>query len=163
MNVSILDRSPAGEARLSSLGAMIRLRGVSKSFGNHNVLQAIDLEIPPGQFVAIVGRSGCGKSTLLRLRAGLEKPTRGTIEIDGRAAAWREQVRLMFQEPRLLPWQRVLANVIVGLSHAASGEDRRDQAMAAIAQVGLRGRERDWPAILSGGQRQRAALARALV
>jgi sulfonate transport system ATP-binding protein len=69
----------------------------------------------------------------------------------------------MFQEPRLLPWQRVAANVEVGLSHARRGEDRRREAMEALTQVGLCGREREWPAVLSGGQKQRVALARALV
>jgi sulfonate transport system ATP-binding protein len=69
----------------------------------------------------------------------------------------------MFQEPRLLPWQRVAANVEVGLSHAPRGADRRRLALEAIGQVGLSGREQEWPAILSGGQKQRVALARALV
>ena len=89
---------------------------MSKTFGHHQVLRGIDLDIPEGQFVAIVGRGGCGKSTLLRLLAGLDQPTAGQIEIDGRTNGWRERVRLMFQEPRLLPWQRVAANVQVGLS-----------------------------------------------
>jgi sulfonate transport system ATP-binding protein len=113
--------------------------------------------------VAIVGRSGCGKSTLLRLLAGLDQPTSGQIEVDGQSKAWRDHVRLMFQEPRLLPWQRVVANVEVGLSQAPAGVDRHRQAIEALARVGLPGRETDWPAILSGGQKQRVALARALV
>jgi sulfonate transport system ATP-binding protein len=163
MNVSVLQQTPDVDLRLSSAGAAVSLRGVSKSFGAHPVLRGIDLEIPAGQFVAIVGRSGCGKSTLLRLLAGLEEPTAGKIEIDGLSRGWRDRVRLMFQEPRLLPWQRVMANVEVGLSHAASGENRRRQALETIGQVGLSGREQEWPAILSGGQKQRVALARALV
>jgi sulfonate transport system ATP-binding protein len=136
---------------------------VTKSFGQHKVLHSIDLEIPAGQFVAIVGRSGCGKSTLLRLLAGLDQPTGGQIEVGGLTQGWKDHVRLMFQEPRLLPWQRIAANVEVGLSHARAGADRRRQAIEAIAQVGLSGRETAWPAILSGGQKQRVALARALV
>jgi sulfonate transport system ATP-binding protein len=129
-------------------------------FGAHCVLHGIDLDISPGEFVAIVGRSGCGKSTLLRLIAGLDTPTAGSIAIDRQAAGWRDHVRLMFQEPRLLPWQRVVANVEVGLTHA---RDRRRQAEATLVQVGLAGREHDWPTVLSGGQKQRVALARALV
>jgi sulfonate transport system ATP-binding protein len=163
MNVSVRDRAPATEIRFSATGSAVSLRGVTKSFGQHEVLHGIDLEIPPGQFVAIAGRSGCGKSTLLRLLAGLDQPTGGTIEIDGRSAGWRDRVRLMFQEPRLLPWQRVAANVEVGLSHTRGVEDRRRLALEAIAQVGLSGREKEWPGILSGGQKQRVALARALV
>jgi sulfonate transport system ATP-binding protein len=163
MNVSVLQQAADVDLRLSSTGAAVSLSGVSKSFGVHPVLRGIDLEIPAGQFVAIVGRSGCGKSTLLRLLAGLEEPTAGKIEIDGLSRGWRDRVRLMFQEPRLLPWQRVMANVEVGLSHAASGENRRRQALETIGQVGLSGREQEWPAILSGGQKQRVALARALV
>jgi sulfonate transport system ATP-binding protein len=163
MNVNVADRAPDIEIRFSATGSSLSLRGVRKSFGPHEVLHGIDLDIPPGQFVAIVGRSGCGKSTLLRLLAGLDEPTGGTIEIDGLSDRWRDRVRLMFQEPRLLPWQRVAANVEVGLSHTPGGDDRRRQALEAIAQVGLSGRDKEWPAILSGGQRQRVALARALV
>jgi sulfonate transport system ATP-binding protein len=163
MNISVRDHTPAADLRLSSAGFAANLRGVTKRFGQHEVLQGIDLDIRAGQFVAIVGRSGCGKSTLLRLLAGLDQPTTGQIEIDGRAVGWRDSVRLMFQEPRLLPWQRVFANVEVGLFHAPSGAARRRLAMEALAQVGLSGRETAWPAILSGGQKQRVALARALV
>jgi sulfonate transport system ATP-binding protein len=163
MNVNVLEATRFLDPRLSSVGSTVSLRGVTKAFGSQTVLHGIDLEIPAGQFVAIVGRSGCGKSTLLRLLAGLDQPTSGKIEIDGLSSGWRNRVRLMFQEPRLLPWQRVAANVEVGLSHAPAGGNRRRQAIEVIAQVGLSGREKEWPAILSGGQKQRVALARALV
>src|SRR5271165_2247195 len=158
MNVSLLDPVKDAEIRVSSDGSSVSLCGVTKAFGRQTVLHGIDLDIPAGQFVAVVGRSGCGKSTLLRLLSGLDQPTGGTIEIDGQTGGWRDRVRLMFQEPRLLPWQRVAANVEVGLSHAARGADRRRLAVEALAQVGLSGRETDWPAILSGGQKQRVAL-----
>ena len=69
----------------------------------------------------------------------------------------------MFQEPRLLPWQRVATNVSIGLTHAPDRQTRRDHAAAALREVGLSGRENDWPSVLSGGQKQRVALARALV
>lgn len=162
MNVSVFDHSRDTDLRLSTAGSAIRLRGVNKSFGRQEVLRGIDLDIPAGQFVAIVGRSGCGKSTLLRLLAGLDRPTGGQIEIGGLAQGWTDHVRLMFQEPRLLPWQRVAQNVEVGLSHAPAGADRRREANEALSQVGLAGRESAWPTILSGGQKQRVALARAL-
>jgi sulfonate transport system ATP-binding protein len=162
MNVTLLDRIAPPEARASVDGASVTLRGLRKSFGANAVLHGIDLEIPAGQFVAIVGRSGCGKSTLLRLIAGLDQPTGGSIVVDGRERGWTDAVRLMFQEPRLLPWQRVAANVEVGLTHATDRADRLRQAEEVLARVGLAGRERDWPAVLSGGQKQRVALGRAL-
>jgi len=85
MNVTVLDHFPEPDARVSSSGASVSLRGVTRSFGAHRVLHGIDLDIAPGQVVAIVGRSGCGKSTLLRLIAGLDAPTSGTVSVDGEA------------------------------------------------------------------------------
>jgi sulfonate transport system ATP-binding protein len=163
MNMSVEGSVREADVHVSVAGASVGLRSVAKAFGATTVLHKIDLDIPAGQFVAIVGRSGCGKSTLLRLIAGLDKPTSGRIEVDGRATGWRDLVRLMFQEPRLLPWQRVAANVEVGLSHARAGADRRRKAIEALAQVGLDNRAGEWPSVLSGGQKQRVALARALV
>jgi sulfonate transport system ATP-binding protein len=162
MNIAVLDRDRVDETRLSAPGAAIALTGLTRAFGTHKVLRGIDLHIPAGQFVAIVGRSGCGKSTLLRLIAGLADPTDGAILIEGETKSRRETVRLMFQEPRLLPWRRVAANVEVGLSHAEDKARRRREAQDLLARVGLDGRENDWPAVLSGGQKQRVALARAL-
>jgi len=141
----------------------VTLRGLTKNFGDHHALNGVDLAIRPGQFVAVVGRSGCGKSTLLRLVAGLDEPSDGSIAVDGEASGRRDVVRLMFQEPRLLPWQRIAANVAVGLGHAADRHSRREQAAGALREVGLAGRENAWPSVLSGGQKQRVALARALV
>src|ERR1700750_82754 len=92
-------------------GLGLTIRGLRKSFGKEEVLRGIDLHIPAGQFVAIVGKSGCGKSTLLRLISGLDKPPAGTITFSSEAK--REDVRVMLQEPRLLPWARVLSNVEV--------------------------------------------------
>jgi sulfonate transport system ATP-binding protein len=163
MTATILENLRDPSVGVSSDGASISLRGITKVFGRQIVLRGIDLDIAPGQFVAIVGRSGCGKSTLLRLLAGLDQPTSGRISIDGVADGWREQVRLMFQEPRLLPWQRVAANVEVGLSHARASADCRQLAVETLAQVGLADRAQEWPSVLSGGQKQRVALARALV
>ena len=144
-----------------SRGLGLTIRGLRKSFGDNEVLRGIDLHIPAGQFVAIVGRSGCGKSTLLRLIAGLEKPDAGTISLG--ADAKPEDVRVMFQEPRLLPWARVLSNVEVGLGRDRASNDARVRAEDALAEVGLQDKRDQWPAVLSGGQKQRVALARALV
>ncbi|GAA0582986.1 ABC transporter ATP-binding protein [Craurococcus roseus] len=144
-------------------GAGIAIRGVHKGFGEKRVLRGIDLDVAPGGFLAIVGRSGCGKSTLLRILAGLETQDAGDVAIDGSAVRPAEAARLMFQEPRLLPWSSVLGNVEVGLGRARKAPGGRAQALERLAEVGLRDRARDWPAVLSGGQKQRVALARALV
>jgi len=142
----------------------ITTRGLSKSFGNRRVIAHLDLHVPAGQFLAVVGRSGCGKSTLLRLLTGLERPDSGTVEIGDPATGGTRQseIRLMFQEPRLLPWASVVDNVAIGAGHARSGE-ARERAVAALAEVGLADRAANWPSTLSGGQKQRVALARALV
>ncbi|MBV8925109.1 MAG: ATP-binding cassette domain-containing protein [Bradyrhizobium sp.] len=142
-------------------GLPLTIRGLRKSFGDNAVLRAIDLHIPAGQFVAIVGRSGCGKSTLLRLIAGLEKPDAGTISFG--EGTRREDIRVMFQEPRLLPWSRVLGNVEVGLGAGRGSPDAKARAAQALVEVGLDSKRDQWPAALSGGQKQRVALARALV
>jgi sulfonate transport system ATP-binding protein len=141
--------------------ATIVLRAISKRYGARIVLDKLDLSIDKGSFVAIVGRSGCGKSTLLRLVAGLETPDDGelsTAAIAQGGSSAAPSTRIMFQDARLLPWKSVLSNVMLGLPR-----EGRDAARAALSEVGLAGRENDWPAQLSGGQRQRVALARALV
>jgi sulfonate transport system ATP-binding protein len=128
------------------------------------VLRGIDLEVPAGQFLAIVGKSGCGKSTLLRLLVGLDEPSGGGIEfLDGAGAPTRPNARIVFQEPRLLPWNSVGGNVAVGLGEAGSRLERKARVAAALGEVQLTEKVDEWPARLSGGQRQRVALARALV
>jgi sulfonate transport system ATP-binding protein len=137
----------------------LRLQGLSKRYGSRDVLRSTELNVRPGEFVAIVGRSGCGKSTLLRLVAGLESASAGGVFIEGKAVqGLNTDTRIMFQDARLLPWKRVLDNVALGLPAAQA-----DRANEVLAQVGLAERAADWPARLSGGQRQRVALARALV
>ena len=150
-------------ARGSSRALSLTIRGLRKSFGDNEVLRGIDLHIPAGQSVAIVGKSGCGKSTLLRLIAGLEVPTAGTIEFGDHQGNPRDHVRVMFQEPRLLPWAQVLSNVEVGLGRDRASADAKTRAADALREVGLEEKSGQWPAVLSGGQKQRVALARALV
>src|SRR4051812_18697586 len=145
----------------ASRGLPLTIRGLRKSFGANEVLRGIDLHIPAGQFVAIVGRSGCGKSTLLRLIAGLETADAGTISFSEDVRP--EDVRVMFQEPRLLPWARVFSNVEVGLGRERRSRDAQARAEKALTEVGLADKRNEWPAVLSGGQKQRVALARALV
>ena len=155
----------APESRASRApGISVTVRGLAKSFGETRVLHGLDLHAQAGQFLAIVGRSGCGKSTLLRLLAGLDRPDAGRASFgDYPAAHARELARVMFQEPRLLPWASVLANVEVGLGAQRGATGGRERALAVLDSVGLADRAGDWPSVLSGGQKQRVALARALV
>ena len=154
--------APACPAAGKGIG--ITIEGLRKSFGANDVLRGIDLKIQPGEFVTIVGRSGCGQSTLLRLLVGLDEPTGGKFWFGEEGDKPRRgDIRVMFQEPRLLPWARVLSNVEVGLGEERKSPDARDRALLTLSEVGLKDRRNDWPSILSGGQKQRVALARALV
>lgn len=128
------------------------VRGLSRTFGERVVLDGMDLDIAPGEFVALIGRSGSGKSTLLRVLAGLDREVTGQVSVAG-------PVSVAFQEPRLVPWKRVLDNVGLGLRAA----DPQAAARTALAEVGLTERASAWPGTLSGGEAQRASLARALV
>ena len=143
---------------------MLHAREVTKAFHNGVVaLRDVTLTVAAGEILTIVGGSGCGKSTLLRLLAGLDRPSSGTISIDGSPVHEpHPKIGLIFQEPRLLPWLTVAENVAFGLSHLPSKE--RDTRVAEVlSQVGLAEYGRRWPKELSGGQGQRVAIARALV
>jgi len=132
--------------------SVVTLRGVSRRFGDQDVLRDLDLTIEPGEFVAVIGRSGSGKTTLLRVLAGLDPEADGHVESGARPA-------VVFQDARLLPWRSALQNVTLGLRD----DDVDERGRRALAEVGLQGRENAWPRQLSGGQRQRVALARGLV
>jgi sulfonate transport system ATP-binding protein len=146
-------------------GLAINVRGLKKSFGDNQVLKGIDLQVAAGQFIAIVGRSGCGKSTLLRLLLGLEQLSAGSFSFeDGNKRIDNPRVaRVMFQEPRLLPWASVIANVEVGLGQDRKIGGARARALETLRAVELEGKRDAWPSVLSGGQKQRVSLARALV
>lgn len=165
----IVERAPAvdftGLFREPSRGVAVTARNLGRRFGELEVLRSLELHVPAGQFLAIVGRSGCGKSTLLRILAGLDDPTSGEYRIGeaGNEKDRRAQSRIMFQEPRLLPWASVLDNVKVGLSGETGTPQARQRALETLAAVGLEDRAGNWPSVLSGGQKQRVALARALV
>ena len=163
MHINPVEHARVGQAAARSgtpgRGVALALQNLSKSYAERRVLSGISLALQAGEFVAVVGRSGCGKSTLLRTIAQLEQADAGRIiygdgDGDGKS---RLDMRIMFQEARLLPWKSVLDNVALGLPKASTA------AAAALATVGLADRGGDWPAALSGGQRQRVALARALV
>ncbi|GGJ70590.1 ABC transporter ATP-binding protein [Streptomyces brasiliensis] len=130
----------------------VRVRGLSRGFDGRAVLENLDLDIAPGEFVALLGPSGSGKSTLLRAVGGLDGDPDGRIAVP-------ERVATVFQEHRLLPWERVWKNVTLGLG----GGLLRERAVAALGEVGLADRADAWPGTLSGGEAQRVALGRALV
>jgi len=123
-------------------GLPIGVRDLRKAFGDHEVLRGVNMHVRAGQFVAIVGRSGCGKSTLLRILAGLEQPSSGRFWFEQLPGETIEPsaIRIMFQEPRLLPWARVLANVEVGLGKERGRGDARKRALATLREVGLEDR-----------------------
>ncbi|MGW0036907.1 ABC transporter ATP-binding protein [Gordonia sp. NPDC003376] len=135
-----------------SARAVVHASGISRSFGEVDVLQGIDLTLHAGEIVALVGRSGSGKSTLLRIVAGLDERHGGSLEVDGSRA-------VAFQEPRLLPWRKVIKNVSLNLRRSDADRLAED----ALREVGLAHRSDAWPLTLSGGEAQRASLARALV
>ncbi|WP_440711179.1 ABC transporter ATP-binding protein [Herbiconiux sp. YIM B11900] len=150
-------------------GAQVELRGIVKEFpGGHRALDAIDLTIRPGEFLALLGPSGCGKTTALRVLAGLEAATSGTVLIGdadvSTTPARSRDIGMVFQSYSLFPHMTALANVEFGLRMRRVGADeRRRRAGDALEMVGLGGFGGRYAHELSGGQQQRVALARALV
>jgi len=146
--------APITQFRPASSRYSVRVNGLTRSFAGRTVLNNVSLDIAAGEFVALIGKSGSGKTTLLRALAFLDDDVvgSGTIEVpDNRS--------VLFQDSRLLPWETVLDNVILGLRNS----DAATRGRAALADVGLAGRENAWPGVLSGGEQQRVALARSLV
>ena len=147
---------------------ILSIRGVSRTFASSQAetlaLQATDLRVDENDFVTILGPSGCGKSTLLRIVAGLDVPTSGEVQLDGRRIKGPGADRgMVFQSYTLFPWLTVLDNVCFGLRER--GLPRADQlevAQGYVGKVGLQGFERHFPKQLSGGMQQRTAIARAL-
>ncbi|ADU72738.1 amino acid ABC transporter ATP-binding protein [Pantoea sp. At-9b] len=166
---------------MSDKQPVMRIRGLQKQFGDQPVLKGIDLDIYPGEKIAIIGGSGSGKSTLLRCLNFMEIPDAGTIELDGvvlgtnnknhqrtysekQLCQVRERVGMVFQQFNLFPHLTVLDNVTEAL---ISVKKMRRDAATLIAQrelekVGLGQKQQAWPGSLSGGQQQRVAIARAL-
>jgi putative ABC transport system ATP-binding protein len=155
---------------------MYRLSEVTKDY-NHGMVHAlrgVNLEVPDGGWLAVRGPTGHGKSTLLQLMGGLDRPTRGTVELDGRdlghlseAAVTRVRARFIgfvFQSFNLIPTLSAMENVETALAPlGVRGAERRRRSAGALAAVGLADRVNHLPAELSGGQQQRVAIARALV
>lgn len=146
----------------------LRVRSLAKRYesgrGVVQALEDVDLDIHPGEFVAVVGASGCGKSTLLRILAGLDTYDSGDAIFEGRPITKPDASRaVVFQHYGLLPWRTVQANVELGLQiQKVPREERAERARAAIARVGLTKFSDHYPAQLSGGMQQRVGLARAL-
>ena len=147
----------------------IRVAGVGKTYHTRNgpleAVQELSLQVARGEFVAVLGPSGCGKSTLLMMCAGLERPTRGEIVVDGEALRGpRTRTGIMFQDSTLLPWLTVLDNVLMPVIIARKPRAAyRSRAQELLATVGLDGFEAKKPHELSGGMRQRVAICRALI
>ena len=143
---------------------MIRLEGVGKSFGQLQVLQAVDLEVAQGEFLVLLGASGCGKSTMLNMISGFERPTEGRVIVNGRVVNDVEPAcGMVFQQYALFPWKTVSENVEFGLKMRGIGRtERRDRAQQFVDSVGLRGFENSYPSALSGGMKQRVSIARVL-
>jgi NitT/TauT family transport system ATP-binding protein len=163
--VSTVLEAPRAQA---TVGAHIGIEGVSHRFelpgGPLPVLDAVDLEVRPGEFVALLGPSGCGKSTLLRLVAGLEPASAGRLTHDGVAIDRPDPSRIVvFQDPTLFPWRSVRDNVALGLQARGVLKAQRGRVDEELARVGLTEYAHLLPHQLSGGMAQRVALARALV
>ena len=151
---------------------MISFDKVHKSFGKLEVLKGIDLQIPKGQVVTLIGPSGSGKSTILRCINGLEMPTSGTVTVDGvnitdpkaDIQKVRRNIGMVFQHFNLFPHMTVMENMIYAPTHVAkvSKEESQAKAMKLLELVGLTEKADAYPNKLSGGQKQRIAIARAL-
>ncbi len=151
---------------------MIKLTGVSKHFGSHQALKSIDLDVPAGQKLVVIGPSGSGKSTLIRCMNMLERPSAGQVIVDGvdltahRApvAKVRQSVAMVFQQFNLYPHKTVLENLTLApiVVRGVSKDEATETALQYLERVGLSEKADKYPAQLSGGQQQRVAIARAL-
>jgi NitT/TauT family transport system ATP-binding protein len=153
--------------------AVIHLDRVSKVFGKagtdaaYRAVDDLDLDVRPGQMLALLGKTGCGKSTIFNMIAGLTEPTSGTVRVNGRDPfadfdSFRGKMAIVFQNDRLLPWRNAIQNVELGLEMLdLPALERRETAQLWLSKLGLAGHEHDFPHALSGGMRQRVSIARA--
>ena len=158
--------------RVTDRAYAIAFDGVARSFARrasaggdpvHRVVRDVTLDVAPGEVVTILGASGCGKSTLLRIAGGLDRPTSGAVRIDARPVDGIDaRCAIAFQEPRLLPWRTVEANVELGLPRSTPRDAGAARVADLLGLVGLTAFRRHRPREISGGMAQRTALARAL-
>lgn len=151
---------------------MIELKDLNKKFGDHHVLKDVNLKVPTGQKLVIIGPSGSGKSTMIRCMNMLEKPTSGQVIVDGvdltahkaPVAKVRQSVAMVFQQFNLYPHKTVLENLTLApiVVQGVSKEEAEDSGMAYLERVGLKDKWNAYPMQLSGGQQQRVAIARSL-
>ncbi len=153
--------------------AAIHLDAVSKVFGKvgtdtaFRAVDGLNLDVRPGQMLALLGKTGCGKSTIFNMIAGLTEPTSGTVRVSGRDPFrefdwFRGKMAIVFQNDRLLPWRTAIQNVELGLEMLEiPSDERRNVAQQWLTKLGLNGHENDYPHALSGGMRQRVSIARA--
>ena len=158
---------------VTPLEAAIHLEHVSKVFGKagsdtaYRAVDGLDLDVRPGQMLALLGKTGCGKSTIFNMIAGLTEPTSGTVRVSGRDPfrdfdSFRGKMAIVFQSDRLLPWRTAIQNVELGLEMLeVPAAERRAAAQTWLTKLGLAGHENDYPHALSGGMRQRVSIARA--
>jgi NitT/TauT family transport system ATP-binding protein len=158
---------------MSDAEAVIHLDRVSKVFGKigtdaaYRAVDGLNLDVRPGQMLALLGKTGCGKSTIFNMIAGLTEPTSGTVRVDGRDPfadfdSFRGKMAIVFQNDRLLPWRSAIQNVELGLEMLdLPAPERRETAQHWLTKLGLAGHEHDFPHALSGGMRQRVSIARA--
>jgi ABC-type polar amino acid transport system ATPase subunit len=150
--------------------SMIEIKGLCKSFGDHEVLKGIDQNVEEGEVLCIVGPSGSGKSTMLRCINRLEEPTGGEIYIDGELVteknvdAMRTKMGMVFQSFNLFPHKSVLENLTIGPVNVKKADKKQseEKGLALLDRVGLVEKAGEYPRNLSGGQQQRVAIARAL-
>ncbi|MBA3588463.1 ABC transporter ATP-binding protein [Methylibium sp.] len=168
-NLDAIHAAPAAPRKAPTTAGEITVNNISKSYGGglfeKMVVQDCSFLIERNKLTVMIGPSGCGKSTLIRLLAGFEKPTTGTIQIDGKPITGPGKDRLVvFQESALFPWMTTYDNIMYG--PRARGEDTqaaRDQAEFLLDKVGLRAFRKKYPPQLSGGMQRRAELARAMI
>lgn len=163
-------KDQSDDVEAAGISAPITVRGATKVYDTAkgekvHALEAVDLDIRPGEFVSIVGPSGCGKSTLMTMIAGLSAPTTGEVLVDGKSPiAQLGRSAVVFQRDLLLEWRSILDNVLLPIEIKKLDRNHyRDKAMELLESVGLAAFADRYPAELSGGMRQRAAICRALV
>jgi putative ABC transport system ATP-binding protein len=167
-----------GSAPLAARTRLVELRGVVKDYltdaGPFRALHGVDLEVDPGEFIAVVGKSGCGKSTLMNMLTGIDRPSGGEVWVagtdirhmgEGKMAVWRGRtVGVIFQFFQLLPTLTVVENVMLPMDFGGfwTPRERLDRAMSLLEQVDMADQAHKLPSSTSGGQQQRVAIARAL-